>query len=151
MSQLMLIIKKAVKKNTLSDELNSVNRPDDMLLKLRAAIVPDEPSELDGESVTVSVRHISLGVQTRRFSSSNQISAVYDWVGSLAIQPRTFMLSTCDIAHLTPSMPVTLVDKCLLRMVEGPEHALTNADVSGFNIPSPGESLPAILLASEDM
>ena len=70
--------KESCKKNTLPEELNSVNRPDDMLLRLRAAIVPDEPNELDEESVTVSVRHISLGVQTRRFSNSNQISAVYD-------------------------------------------------------------------------
>ena len=61
------------------------------------------------------------------------------------------MLSTCDIAYLTPSMPVTLVDKCLIRMVEAPEQALTTADLSGFNIPSPGENLPAFLLASEDM
>ena len=61
----------------MPEELNSVNRPDDMLLRLRATIVPDEANELDEESVTVSVGHISLGVQTRRFSNSNQIFAVY--------------------------------------------------------------------------
>ena len=135
---------------TFQDEMNSVDRSDDMVLKLRAAIVPDEPSESDEEIVTVSVRHVSLGVQKRRFSNSNQISAVYDWVGSLAIQPRTFRLSTCDVVHLIPSMPITLVDKCLIQMVEAPEHALTIAD-SGFIIPIPDESPPAILLASEDM
>ena len=135
---------------TFQDEMNSVDRSDDMVLKLRAAIVPDEPSESDDEIVTGSVRHVSLGVQTRRFSNSNQISAVYDWVGSLAIQPRTFRLSTFDVAHLTPSMPISLVDKCLIQMVEAPEHALTIAD-SGFIIPIPDESPPAILLASENM
>ena len=94
---------------TFQDEMNSVvDRSDDMVLKLRAAIVPCEPSESDEGIVTVSVRHASLGVQKRRFSNSNQIHAVFDWVGSLAIQPRTFRLSTCDVVHLTPSMPITL-------------------------------------------
>ena len=46
--------KESCKKTTLPDELNSANRPDDMLSRLRAAIVPDEPNELDEECNCVS-------------------------------------------------------------------------------------------------
>ena len=45
--------KESCTKNTLPDELNSVNRPDDMLLRLCGVIVPDKSTELDEESVTV--------------------------------------------------------------------------------------------------
>ena len=97
----------------------------------------------------VSVRHVSLGLQTRRFSTSNKISSVYDWIGSLSSYPSCFSLPTCDTAYLDPNMPVTVVDKTAIRMAEIFESSSRNSAFS--NIPNPTEILPEILLESEDV
>ena len=131
--------------------------PNEILCKLQAASVPAEPYP-DEDSIMVSVRHVSLGLQTRRFSTSNRICSIYDWVGSLSPYPSCFKLSTCDIAYLDPNMPVTLVDKTLIRMAEITETPTTRQNPacessessSAFNIPSPTE-LPEVILESEDV
>ena len=135
----------------------SEEEPNEILCKLRAASVPAEPYP-DEDSIMVSVRHVSLGLQTRRFSTSNRICSIYDWVGSLSPYPSCFKLSTCDIAYLDPNMPVTLVDKTLIRMAEITETPTTRQNPacesfessSAFNIPSPTE-LPEVILESEDV
>ena len=152
-------------KDTEEEEMNLTpfeeeEDADEKLFKLRAAIVPVEPCS-DEDSITVSVRHVSLGLQVRRFSMSNRVSSIYDWVGSLSRQPRSFKLSTCDIAYLDPSMPVTVVDKTLVRMAEITEtpmiilspgyEAQSFQNNSPFNIPSHTEILPEVLLESEDV
>ena len=46
--------------------------------------------------ITVSVRHLSLRVHTRRFPkrSAMPCCAIYDWVGSLSLTPQYFTLSS---------------------------------------------------------
>ncbi len=69
--------------------------------------------------VRVSVRHPSVGVQTRSFCELENIAAVYDWAGSLALTPELFILSKCDVpGTLFPDLSVTAVDKHLLSMTE---------------------------------
>lgn len=50
---------------TFRDQMNSNNRHDKMLLKLRAAIVSDETSESNEECVTESIHQVLFGVQNR--------------------------------------------------------------------------------------
>ena len=108
-------------RNKIQQELKEEN-----ILKLRAAKVPTEPG-LDEEHVTVSVRHVSIGIQTRRFKSDCKISSIYDWVGSLSFRPTNFILSTCDTAYLDPLLSVTMVDKTLIRMYGDEEVYLESA------------------------
>lgn len=137
---------------------------DENLLRIRAAKVPAEPG-FDDEHVTVSVRHVSLGCQTRRFYSSSKIISIYDWVRSLSIYPTSFTLSTCDIAYLDPMMSVEMVDKTLLRMSEDQEESMTDItklanttdemqifqNQSSFTLPIPTEIPPQVLLECDDM
>lgn len=83
----------------------------------RSARVPPEP--VDGEpAVHISVRHLTLGVQKRKFKETENMSAVYDWVGSLSIHPESFTLSGCGLPKLKPSQPIITLNKLVLNMTE---------------------------------
>ena len=60
--------------------------------------VPCEPT---ANGVVVSVRHIHLGVVTRRFPSSGTMCGVYDWIGSLSQTPKYFRLTKMPISCCT--------------------------------------------------
>ena len=52
----------------------------------------DEPAK-DQEHITISIRHVDLGVISRRFSPDCKVIGIYDWVGSLALSPEHFCLT----------------------------------------------------------
>ncbi len=52
----------------------------------RADRVVPEP---DDEFVTVKVRHITMGLQSRKFPKTSRMAAVYDWASSLSQIQRT--------------------------------------------------------------
>lgn len=87
---------------------------------LRRAREMRVPSESDSSEphVQVSVRHLTLGVQTRKFSNSCEVSSLYDWIGSLNPNPEHFILSTCDIPILDNTLPITVVDRTMVNMSE---------------------------------
>ena len=62
------------------------------LQEARKARVPMEPS-VNEQCAVISVRHAVLGIQKRKFKTTEKMSAVYDWVGSLSSQPESFTLS----------------------------------------------------------
>ena len=64
----------------------------DRLRDSRDKRVPFEPPT-NAPHITVSVRHLTLGIQMRRFDKSGQVGSVYDWVGSLSLEPEYFTLS----------------------------------------------------------
>ena len=71
--------------------------------------------------VTVSVRHVTMGLVTRSFSTNHTVSVVYDWVGSLSLTPEYFTLSTHTGVDLSPSVPISAIDKVMLYMTEREE------------------------------
>lgn len=87
------------------------------LRRARKRKVPSEPDPSDPH-VQVSVRHLTLGVQTRKFSNSCEVSAVYNWIGSLNPNPEHFTLSMCGIPILDPALPITVVDRSMVNMAE---------------------------------
>lgn len=87
------------------------------LRESRANRVSDEPQANDPH-ITVSVRHPILGVQTRRFDKSGEVGNIYDWVGSLSLEPEYFTLSMPESANLSPSLPIETVDRVMLSMSE---------------------------------
>ena len=57
----------------------------------RATRVLAEPRT---DFVTVTVRHPTMGVRSRRFPAKSQVAAVYDWAGSLT--PDIVDCTLCD-------------------------------------------------------
>ena len=108
---LQSLTKDQEKENEKRKELQS----EQGLHRARLAKVVYEP-DMNEPHVTVSVRHVTLGVKTRRFPLSCLISSIYDWVGSLSPYPAHFTLSSCNMPSLDPSLPVTLVDRALVNM-----------------------------------
>ena len=105
------------------------------LQRARELRVPAAPSP-GIPYVRVSVRHPSVGVQTRSFCEYENMAAVYDWAGSLALTPELFILSKCDVPGiLFPDLSVTAVDKHLLSMIESdsmPSYPGNQIDFLGF-------------------
>ncbi|KAJ7373253.1 hypothetical protein OS493_012842 [Desmophyllum pertusum] len=87
------------------------------LRQARAMRVSDEP-DISDPHITVSLRHTTLGVQTRRFRKSGEVGIVYDWVGSLSLTPENFTLSMADDLNLNPTLPIETVDRSMLSMSE---------------------------------
>ena len=81
----------------------------------RAARVSAEP---DADFVTVRVRHLTMGVCSRRFPTNSFMAAVYDWVGSLT--PDIVRFALCDPlgTPLPPSRKVE--DRCTIVMATAP-------------------------------
>ena len=115
---LQSLTKDQEKENEKRKELQSIQdkvKDEQDLHRARLAKVVYEP-DMNEPHVTVSVRHVTLGVKTRRFPLSCLISSIYDWVGSLSPYPAHFTLSSCNMPSLDPSLPVTLVDRALVNM-----------------------------------
>ena len=87
------------------------------LQEARKARVPMEPS-INEQCAVISVRHVVLGIQKRKFKTTEKMSAVYDWVGSLSSQPESFSLSGCGLPELLPSLSVMAADRSILNMTE---------------------------------
>ena len=68
--------------------------------------------------VKVLVRHVTMGVVTRKFPKSGHVGTVYDWVGSLSLTPEYFTLSMVDSMDLNPALPIETVDQATLSMHE---------------------------------
>ncbi|XP_022791966.1 uncharacterized protein LOC111331169 isoform X3 [Stylophora pistillata] len=79
--------------------------------------LPPEPVVNEARAV-VSVRHVTLGIQRRAFRASDEMGAVYDWIGSLSTKPESFALSGCGLPELMPSLSVMVADKSILNMQE---------------------------------
>lgn len=87
------------------------------LKRRRGLRVTPEPQK--GENtLSVCVRHPSLGRIVRRFLDTSKMEEVYDWVGSLCITPRYFSLSIYPGDPIYPSENVEHIAGHVLSMVE---------------------------------
>lgn len=91
----------------------------------RSKRVPAEP--LPGEqSVPIVVQHTALGRLKRLFATKATCSGIYDWIGSLNIEPEHFELCVsnlslsvaCAEAKISPSENVSKYSGCILHMKE---------------------------------
>ena len=79
------------------------------LRSARLSRVPPEPNESSNEDkVVISVRHPAIGALSRGFLKRERMLAVYDWCGSLSLEPEFFGLYTTlprtFIHHTNPSL-----------------------------------------------
>ena len=107
--------KKQSREDALEKEMQSLRRKTD-LREARMARVPPEPTEW---FVTIKIRHVTMGVQERRFPSSSVMSSVYDWAGSLCEEPENFTLRDAFGLSLHPSNPIE--DRSMIYMVVSDE------------------------------
>ena len=89
----------------------------EQLRRTRELRVPPTPDRALPR-VVLSVRHVQLGVVTREFLTTDTMSVVYDWVGSLGTTPKHFSLSIAPMVTIYPDENVTVADKAALFMVE---------------------------------
>ena len=98
--------------------------------KSRESRVTNEPSECS-PYVAVSVRHPSFGIIRRRFPPDCKVTAVYDWVGSLATTPEDFSLS---LSHprikIHPDDNISLISSSVLYMSEVEHYLIPHEDVT---------------------
>ena len=85
------------------------------LQEARKPRVPTEPSTNE-QCAVISVRHVLLGIQKRKFKTTEKMSPVYDWVGLLSSQPESFSLLGCGLPELLPSLSVMAADRSTLNM-----------------------------------
>jgi len=81
--------------------------------------VPPEPAVNEASAVAL-VRHVTLGIQKRVFQATKEMSAVYDWIGSLSTKPEAFALSGSELPELLPSLLVMVADRSVLNTQETP-------------------------------
>ena len=86
----------------------------EQLQQARLHRVPDEPKS--GSMVLIQVRHVTLGVIKRNFSSNDKMLSVYDWVGSLSLLPPYFELLDYRGQVLRPKQSIVEGDKSTLNM-----------------------------------
>ena len=86
------------------------------LRNARSLRLPIEPSN-DEPSATIQVRHRTLGLVRRKFSTMNKMNSVYDWVGSLSTEPANFELYSPTRTFLAPNLSVMMADQQSLFMI----------------------------------
>lgn len=108
------------------------------LREAREMRAPAEP-DISEVHVKVSVRHVTLGVITRKFPKSGHVGTVYDWVESLSLTPEYFTLSMVGNMDLNPALPIETVDQKTLSMHEcdeSPPFPDETVCFHGFGAPS---------------
>lgn len=85
--------------------------------------------EPDVNFVTVKVRHLSVGLCSRRFPSDAKMSAVYDWVGSLCPEPENFILFDPLGVTFYPSTRLSDSTISMVRASETPSISDSDAEI----------------------
>ena len=78
----------------------------------RADRLPPEPDDV---FLTVKIRHMTMGLQSRKFPTTARMASVYDWAGSLSPDPENFTINHMGVVQ-KPSE--ALSDRCTYLMVE---------------------------------
>ena len=114
------------------------------LRSARLSRVPREPEEeLNEEKVTISIRHPSMGAVSRNFLRRESMFGVYDWCGSLSLEPEFFGLYTAlPSTFISPCEPVTSVAGTMLYVHEQSSPVSMSNDelevsLRGFGLPRP--------------
>ncbi|KAK3730141.1 hypothetical protein QZH41_015851 [Actinostola sp. cb2023] len=87
----------------LQKEENDITRLQ-ALRMTRSSRIPSEP--VSDPRVRVAVNHLTKGKLSRYFKKGEQMIAVYDWVGSHALQPDNFILCLSPGKMVKPADPV---------------------------------------------
>ena len=140
----------ALEKSLKADQVKEASKRDaaqrleslESLRSARLARVPPEPDEMsNGEKVKISIRHPSLGAVSCYFAKRETMLAVYDWCGSLSLEPEFFGLyTTLPKTCVSPCLPVDSVAGAMLYVEEqSVPMSLSNDElevsIRGFGLP----------------
>ena len=107
---------KADQRKTVSLEReNEDTKRKEKIQNARADRVLLEPNE---EFVTVKIRHVTMGLLSRKFPKTACMATLYDWAGSLCSDPENFTINHLGVVQ-KPSQELS--DRCTYLMVEA-EH-----------------------------
>ena len=98
----------------LEGEITKVSKLEE-IRSAREARVPEEPGD-DSSAVHMVVQHPSQGRVKRCFLRSDKMTAVYDWVGSLELQPPYFRLYVQPVKPILPEEGVCGYEGVVLYM-----------------------------------
>ena len=121
------------------------------LRNVRESCLLQEP-DVPEDHVVISVKHITQGVVTRAFYPTSSLMQLYDWVGSLQLDPENFKLVSPIMGKIwLPETKVTDASKCILNMIkcDEPISLLSNdhdVNTAGFAYL---DETPTRLLASD--
>ncbi len=136
------LLKADERKAVLRERENEESKRKKRILNDRADRVVPEP---DDEFVTVKVRHITMGLQSRKFPKTSHMAAVYDWAGSLGPDPENFTIYHLEVVQ-KPSEELS--DRCTYLMVEeehGTPGLLESDDqVSFWNLKLLAKTIPCL-------
>lgn len=90
----------------------------EQLQQARLLRVPNEPPLSVEDAVLIKVRHLTKGIEKKRFHKSNKMSSVYDWIGSLSPVPMHFALFDYSGSVCSPQKCVQDFQRCTLNMRE---------------------------------
>ena len=98
------------------------------LTAIRASRVPPEPKQTE-PGVVIHVQHPSLSDVKRKFHHSSKMTEVYDWVGSLAEEPKYFTLCGSSQGEaLRPLDFVTVAEGIKLYVCQEDEPVMLSED-----------------------
>ncbi|KAK3745920.1 hypothetical protein QZH41_001370 [Actinostola sp. cb2023] len=98
----------------LSKENHDVTAMKESLKAARTKRVPPEPKE--GDRARIAIRHPVLGLKTRYFNQQDTMVAVYDWCGSLSLQPAYFSLAPKPELVAQPNEVIQNYDQVILHV-----------------------------------
>ena len=91
--------------DTESEKENLKKEQAQKLMERRLKRVPPEPAEKEAK-VYVTVKHCSGKTFKRSFKDNEQVSVLYDWIGSLSQEPMYFSLQKWPNIKLFPEDPI---------------------------------------------
>jgi len=89
---------------------------------------PTQPS-INDPHIAIRVQHIDAGLIKRRFPKEENMSAVYDWVGSMETSPHDFYLRNFQNKIFLPTIPIECaVNETLYMKKKDPFVMLDDSD-----------------------
>lgn len=138
----------------------------------RASRVSPEPGEEESDRVKIRIRHPIIGTKTRWFRSNETMLSVYDWCGSLSLDPLYYSLGKTPGSCAKPTESVKEYDQVVLNVCQetnpvciedetsnptvtfkgfGPvPHSATNNDDTLHEIPPVPDELPDVIMIGDD-
>lgn len=154
------------------DQSNKKDRAMQEFLKAaRSRRVPPEQSDKEScQRVKIAIRHPTLGLKSRWFLSNESMMAVYDFCGSLSLEPMYFTLGTSAGCFVKPTECVDKYHQVLLHVCpetnpvcieeESSEPTITfkgfgplpdnTCNDDTLRLPAIGTELPDVIISEDD-
>ena len=115
----------------------------------RKSRLPNEPAT-DADAVQVQVHHVTFGIVRRRFSPTETVSCIYDWIGSLSLTSKHFKLSDFKGNVFLPYQPIydeNCTSRYMAEATSSPTYEDAEVQILGFCSPGSQYNLNDTIVA----